>query len=50
MKKSFLNYDKAILTTMVQADNPDRIKELIGDKTVVKAIVVPKRLVNIVVK
>ncbi len=29
MKKSFLNSDKAILTTMVQADNPDRIKELI---------------------
>jgi len=29
MKKSFLNYDKAILTTMVQADNPDRIKGLI---------------------
>ena len=30
MKKSFLNYDKAILTVMVQADNPDRIKELIN--------------------
>ena len=29
MKKSFLNHDEAILTTMVQADNPDRIKELI---------------------
>lgn len=28
----------------------DRIKELIGGKTVVKTIVVPKRLVNIVVK
>lgn len=33
MKKSFLNHDEAILTTMVQADNPDRIKELI-DKSV----------------
>lgn len=29
MKKSFLNHDKAILTSMVQADNPDRIKELV---------------------
>ncbi len=29
MKKTFLNYEKAILTTMVQADNPDRIKELV---------------------
>ena len=29
MKKSFLNHEKAILTTMVQADNPERIKELI---------------------
>lgn len=29
MKKTFLNYDKAILNVMVQADNPDRIKELI---------------------
>lgn len=29
MKKTFLNLDKAIITTMVQADNPDRIKELI---------------------
>ena len=29
MKKSFLNSDKAILTVMVQADNPGRIKELI---------------------
>ena len=28
-KKTFLNYEKPILTTMVQADNPDRIKELI---------------------
>ena len=33
MKKSFLNHDEAILTTMVQADNPDRIKELI-DKSI----------------
>ena len=29
MKKSFLTYDKPLLTCMVQADNPDRIKELI---------------------
>ena len=29
MKKTFLEYDKATLTVMVQADNPDRIKELI---------------------
>ena len=29
MKKTFLKYDKATLTVMVQADNPDRIKELI---------------------
>ena len=29
MKKTFLNNEKPILTTMVQADNPDRIKELI---------------------
>lgn len=29
MKKTFLNYNKATITTMVQADNPDRIKELI---------------------
>ena len=29
MKKTFLKYDKALLTVMVQADNPDRIKELI---------------------
>jgi len=28
MKKTFLEYDKAILTVMVQANNPDRIKEL----------------------
>ena len=32
MKKTFLNFDKPCLTTMVQADNPERIKELI-DKT-----------------
>ena len=29
MKKTFLEYEKAILTTMLQADNPERIKELI---------------------
>lgn len=29
MKRTFLEYDKPLLTTMVQADNPDRIKELI---------------------
>jgi 3-dehydroquinate dehydratase len=29
MKKTFLEYDKATLTVMVQADNPDRIKALI---------------------
>ena len=29
MKKTFLEYDKPTLTTMVQADNPARIKELI---------------------
>lgn len=29
MKKSFLKHNKALLTTMVQADNPARIKELI---------------------
>lgn len=33
MKKSFFENDKALLTVMVQADNPDRIKELI-DKSV----------------
>ena len=33
MKKSFFERDKALLTVMVQADNPDRIKELI-DKSV----------------
>ena len=30
MKRSFLGYDRALLTCMVQADNPDRIKELIN--------------------
>ena len=29
MKPTFLKYDKSLLTVMVQADNPDRIKELI---------------------
>ena len=29
MKASFLTYEKPLLTCMVQADNPDRIKELI---------------------
>ena len=29
MKKTFLKYEKPILTCMVQADNPDRIKELV---------------------
>ena len=29
MKKSFLNCEKPILTCMVQADNPDRIRELV---------------------
>ena len=33
MKRSFFENDKALLTVMVQADNPDRIKELI-DKSV----------------
>ncbi|MBQ3123870.1 MAG: type I 3-dehydroquinate dehydratase [Clostridia bacterium] len=33
MKRTFLNHEKALLTTMVQADNPARIKELI-DKSV----------------
>lgn len=33
LKNTFLKYDKALLTVMVQADNPDRIKELI-DKSV----------------
>lgn len=31
MKKSFLEYDKPLLTSMVQADNPGRIKELIDN-------------------
>ncbi len=30
MKKSFFENDRALLTVMVQADNPERIKELIG--------------------
>lgn len=29
MKPTFLKYDKSVLTVMVQADNPERIKELI---------------------
>ncbi|MDD6734839.1 MAG: type I 3-dehydroquinate dehydratase [Clostridiales bacterium] len=33
MKKSFFEHDKPLLTTMVQADNPNRIKELI-DKSI----------------
>lgn len=33
MKPSFFDYDKALLTVMVQADNPERIKELI-DKSI----------------
>ena len=33
MRQSFFENDKAVLTVMVQADNPDRIKELI-DKSV----------------
>lgn len=33
MKRSFFENDKALLTVMVQADNPDRIKELI-DKSI----------------
>ena len=33
MKQSFFERDKALLTVMVQADNPDRIKELI-DKSI----------------
>ncbi len=33
MKRSFFEHDKPLLTVMVQADNPDRIKELI-DKSV----------------
>lgn len=30
MKKTFLEYDKSLLTVMVQANNPDRIKELMN--------------------
>ena len=30
-KTTFLTYDKPLLTCMVQADNPDRIKELIDE-------------------
>ena len=33
MKRTFLKSDKPILTTMVQATNPDRIKELIDKAT-----------------
>ena len=33
MKRSFFGQDKSVLTVMVQADNPARIKELI-DKSV----------------
>ena len=33
MERSFFGHEKALLTVMVQADNPDRIKELI-DKSV----------------
>lgn len=33
MKRTFLKYDKATLTTMVQAESPQRIKELI-DKSI----------------
>jgi len=33
MKKTFLNTDKSTLTVMVQADNPNRIKELIDQST-----------------
>lgn len=29
MERSFFNHDKALLTVMVQADNPERIKQLI---------------------
>ena len=31
MKKTFLDYTKSTLTTMVQADNPKRIKKLIDN-------------------
>ncbi len=33
MGKTFLSYDRATITTMVQGDNPDRIKELM-DKSI----------------
>ncbi len=33
MKKTFLKYDRATITTMVQGDNPDRIKELMDKAT-----------------
>lgn len=33
MKKTFLNYDRATLTVMVQAKTPERIKELIDKST-----------------
>lgn len=33
MKRSFINYDKPLLTVMVQADNPARIKELMDKST-----------------
>ena len=33
MKPTFLKSDKALLTVMVQANNPDRIKELIDKAT-----------------
>ena len=36
MKQSFFERDKALLTVMVQADNPDRIKELIDKLGTVK--------------
>ena len=29
MKMSFLGHDKPLYTVMVQADNPDRIEELV---------------------
>ena len=29
MKRTFLNYEKPLLTCMVQADTPERIKELV---------------------
>ena len=30
MKRTFLSYEKPLLTCMVQADTPDRIKELVA--------------------